>query len=226
MTGNVTAAQIPGAFARALGQLGDGRILGLLLLALAIAAVLTGPFLLALLALAALLDNISLFASQDTSWVRWTSWLFWTYVMSPLSVAIVGLLLDQIVTAVELRHYPQLPTVRARPLWESIAYAVRFFFLMLAVSLLAVVVAWLSPIPGPLVFILASGYLIAREYFETVSLRRERIAEVKTRRAAAMGPLWLAGCGVAVALNVPLLNLLAPVIGVAAFTHLYHAGRG
>lgn len=215
-------AALPTAFLRAVSQLSDGRILGILLLSLGITAVLTGPVLLALVALAGALDGIGWLGE---GWASWTSWLFWTYVMSPLTVAIVGLLLDQIVGAVELRHYPHLPTVRPRSMWESAGYAVRFLFLMLAISLLAVVVAWLTPIPGPVVFTLATGYLIAREYFETVALRRMRAPEVAALQKAHRLPLWAAGCVVALGLNVPVLNLLAPVLGVAAFTHLFHGQR-
>ena len=228
-------ARIPDAFGLALRQLGDGRILGILLLALVITLVLIGPFLLIFVTIFGLLDLI-LPDSVDLPYfgqvgflgvftdglVSRTTWVFWTYLMSPLVLAIVGALLDPIVDAVEARHYPALPRVRRRGFGEVIGYAIRFLLLMLGVSLGAGIVAWLTPIPATVVFVLATGYLIAREYFETVALRRMTEAEAKRLMRKELPVLWLSGCLTALALNVPFVSLVAPLVGVAAFTHLFH----
>jgi len=144
--------------------------------------------------------------------------------MSPLAVVIIGVLLEPIVEAVESRHYPTLPKVRRRGSGEVIAYALRFLGLMILISIGTWLIAWLTPLPGWLVFTLASGYLIAREYFETVALRRMKPDQAKAQTNSNFGPLWIAGCVLALTLNIPLLNLISPLIGVAAFTHLFHAG--
>lgn len=220
---------LPGAFGQALAQMPSGKFLGIALLALVLTLVLTGPFLLVVVGLAALVDVIPLPAvlQSDTagSWVGWSSGLFWTYVMSPLAVAIVSLLLEPIVEAVETRHYAHLPKIRRRGIGEAVVYAIRFLGLMLAVSLVASLIAWLTPIPGRLVFTLATAYLLAREYTETVALRRLPATEAKADVARNLVPLWAAGLIVALALNVPVLNLIAPILGVAAFTHLFHGRR-
>lgn len=227
--------EVPQALALALRQLGDRRILGVLGLALVIAAIVTGPFLLVFAAVFGLLEWI-LPDSLTLPWVgevgflgvftdglvSRTSWLFWTYLISPLAVAIVGALLDPIVEAVEARHYPDLPAMRRRPVVEIAGYALRFLGLMLAVSAAAWILAWITGIPAALSFVLASGYLIAREYFETVALRRLSPPEARRLGRAQLPALWLTGGLVALALNLPLINLIAPLVGVAAFTHLFH----
>lgn len=225
----MTSGAILAAYLKALAQLPGPRMLGVVVLALLLALAVTAPLLLVVLPLAALVDVIPVpaFLQSDAggSWLGWSSWLFWTYVMSPLAVAIVSLLLDRIVEAVEARHYPGLPEIRRRNLGEQIGYALRFFGLMLGISALAALVAWLTPVPGPLVFTAASAYLIAREHYETVALRRMPATEAKRAVAQHTGALWLAALPVALALNVPLVNLVAPILGVAAFTHLFHGPR-
>ncbi len=228
--------EIARALTLALRQLGDGRLLRIVLLAFIIAAVTTGPILLALSALIGLL-NLILPDSITLPWIGHidvtsgftdgllgrTAWLFWTYIMSPLTVAIIGALLDPIVEAVEARHYPDLPSARNRGLGDTVLYAVRFFFLMIGISLIAWTVAGLTAIPATAVFVLASGYLIAREYLETVAARRVSMTQAKRIMHVNLPVPWLTGCLVALALNIPFANLVAPVIGVAAFTHQFHS---
>ncbi len=141
------------AFRLAVFQLGDGRILGVLLLSLIIAIVLTGPLLLIVLAFAAVIDWLPLpgWMGGGGGWVSWSSWLFWTYVMSPLALAIVGVLLDRIVDAVEARHYPHLPKIRQRGLGEMVSYGLRFFALMIGISVLAWIVSKITGLPAALI---------------------------------------------------------------------------
>ncbi|MCY3994687.1 MAG: EI24 domain-containing protein [Rhodobacter sp.] len=226
------------ALALALRQLTDRRLLGMLLLALAIAAMATGPFLLMFALLFGFLDlilpdslTLPLLGRVDFPGMfsdgifSGTAWLFWTYLISPLAVAIIGALLDPIVAAVEARHYPNLPQVRHRGPLATVGYAIRFLFLMLGISLVAWIVAWLTPVPASVVFVLASGYLISREYFETVAVRRVSDKNAKRAVHAHLPTVWLVGCLVALALNLPVVNLIAPIVGVAAFTHLFHRLR-
>ncbi len=227
--------EVSRALALALRQITDKRLFGILLLALAIAATATGPFLLMVAALFGFLDlilpnslTLPLLGRVDFPGMfsdgifSGTAWLFWTYLISPLTVAIVGALLDPIVAAVEDRHYPNLPRVRHRGLFATFGYAIRFLFLMLGISLVAWIVAWLTPVPASVVFVLASGYLIAREYFETVAVRRISDRNAKRAVHTHLPTVWLVGCLVALALNIPVVNLIAPIVGVAAFTHLFH----
>ena len=213
------------AFRQSIFQLADGRILGVLVLALIITIVLTGPILLLVLALAAIVEWLPLpsWFGGGGGWIGWSSWLFWTYVMSPLALSIVGTLIDRIVDAVETRHYPTLPKVRHRGLGQVIGYGIRFFALMIGISILAWIIARITGLPAALIFTIASGYMIAREYFETVALRRLDETAAKSATRSDILALWVSGVAVAVMLNVPLLNLVAPLVGVAAFTHLFHS---
>ena len=74
----------------------------------------------------------------------------------------------------------------------------------------------------PFVFYAANGYLLGREYFELVASRRLEPADVRAFRQSHRTRLFLAGLVIAFLLTIPVVNLLVPVIGVAAFTHLFH----
>ncbi|HHL21465.1 MAG TPA: hypothetical protein ENJ52_08030 [Aliiroseovarius sp.] len=226
---------IPGALMDAIRQLPSPAFLRVLFGTLAITLLVTGPFLLIFAALAWVIE-LATPASLSIPWlgevsflgvftqglVSKTSWIFWTYVIAPIVLALIGLFLETIVDAVEARFYPALPRVRARSLAQMAGYAVRFFAMMLAVSLAAFVASFFAGFLAPVLFVAANGYLIGKEYYETVALRRMSEAEAARLTRANLPVLWVLGAGLALAMNVPFVNLVVPLIGVAAYTHLYH----
>ncbi len=228
-------ALIGGALGDALRQLPSAAFLKLLAGALAVTLVVTGPFL-ALFAAIAWLVELLTPASLSLPWlgevsflgvftqglVSKTAWVFWTYVMAPLAIAVMGLFLESVVEAVEARHYPALAPVRRRPWLRVLGQALWFFLLMLAVSLGALIASLFAGFLAPLVFVAANGYLIGREYYETVALRRLGEAEARRRTRQHLPLLWALGAVLAVALNLPWVNLAVPLVGVAAYTHLFH----
>ena len=224
---------LPRAFLLAAKQLADIRILGVIGVALLIAAVIIGPFLLIFAGFFGVLDwllpdRVTLPFLGDFQFLGVftdglagrSSRFFWTYLMAPLALAIVGALLDSIVEAVETRHYPHLAPVRRRTLSDVTGYSLRFLALMLMVSFGAWVLAWVTGVPAAFIFVFATGYLIAREYCELVALRRLPETDAKILFSRNLIPLWAAGCFVALCLHIPLVTILIPVIGVASFTHL------
>jgi CysZ protein len=228
-------ALIAPALRRAAGQLGDMKILGVLMLSLALMLLVTAPFGLVFVGFAWVIELITP-ASLTLPWlgqvsflgvltkglVSSTSWVFWTYIMAPVAAGIIGLFLERIIGAVEARHYPYLPTIQPMSMARSIAYALRFFALMILVSLAALIASFFSGPLAPVVFVLANGFLIAREYFEAVALRRMDESAARALEARHRIPLMSLGILLALALAVPFVNLLIPIVGVAAFTHLFH----
>ena len=216
-------------------QLTDRRILSVLALSLGLTLLLTAPLATIVLALAWLIEKLTP-ASLDLPWlgevrflgiftqglVTKAGWAFWTYVMSPLAGGIMGLFLERVVDAVEARHYPTVPPIRHRSLGETLLYALRFFGLMVLVSLAALLASLMAPWAAPALFVAANGYLIAREYFETVALRRLDMPAMRHLEQPNQGRLWLLGALLALGLMVPFFNLLVPLLGIAAFTHMFY----
>ncbi len=228
-------AVVADAFRLALGQLGEARMIAIVLRAVALTILLTAPLWLMLLVISALLEfllpahltlpfigEVGFLGLFTKGLVSKTSWAFWTYVIAPLSLALVGLFLDRIVDLVETRHYPDLPPPRHMGLGETITYSLRFLGLTILVSLASIAAGSLFAPLAPVIYVLANGYLIAREYMETVALRRMPAREASRITSRNRATLLIAGAILAALLNVPFLNLVVPVLGVAVFTHLYH----
>jgi CysZ protein len=144
------------------------------------------------------------------------------FLMVPVASAFTGLFLEDVADAVEDRHYPGLPPAKPLGLADSLRQAVNFLGVVLLVNLGALFVyPFLGP-AIPLAFWAVNGFLLGREYFSLVALRRLPATEVKAMRRRNGWRLWAAGTLMAVPLSVPLLNLVIPVLGVATFTHIYH----
>lgn len=140
--------------------------------------------------------------------------------MLPVAGAFVGLFLEEVAAAVEARWYPGMPPARRQPVGEALVQALRFFGILIAVNLLALLVYLISTVFAPFVFWAVNGYLIGREYFEMAGIRRMPAREAAALRRAHRLEVWALGTATAAALTVPLANLFAPVIAAAAFTHL------
>lgn len=148
------------------------------------------------------------------------TWLLFPAVVS----ACVGLYLDRVADAVEARHYPHLPPPREMPLGEVIATTIKFFGVMVGMNLIVLVFLLFPPV-FPFVFYSVNGYLLGREYFELVASRRMDVTEVRAQRWAHRWAVFAAGLLIALLLTVPLVNLIAPIIGTAAMVHLAEKWR-
>jgi CysZ protein len=227
------------AFFQALGQLGDRRfrrVVGLGVL-LALALLFAAYILFVQLVWWISPDTVDLPVIGPVSGVEtflgWASLFLMlglsVFLMVPVASAFTGLFLEDVADAVEDRHYPGIPPATPLGLAEGLRQSVNFLGVVIAVNLGALLV---YPFVGPgipLVFWAVNGFLLGREYFSLVALRRLPPHEVKAMRSRNRWTLWAAGTLMAAPLSVPVLNLVIPVLGVATFTHLYHrlanAGR-
>jgi uncharacterized protein involved in cysteine biosynthesis len=220
-----------GDFLRAAGQVFDGRFAGVLLQSLALTvALLAGAsvgaawlvgFLPASFDLPLIGEVGTPFAAVQGLTLLAMLWLS-AFLMFPVAAMFVGLFLDRIVDAVERRHYPELEPVRPVGIGEGLKAALWFTFVVVAVNLVAMIFYLISGPLAPFVFWAVNGFLFGREYFELVAQRRLEPAENRRLRRRHFLQIWLSGSLMAVPLSVPLVNLLVPVLGVAAYTHMFH----
>lgn len=148
------------------------------------------------------------------------------FLMFPVAAIFVGVFLDEIAGAVEDRHYPHLPPVKPLPLTDALLDGLRFAGVFLAVNAFALVVYFLLAPLAPFTFWAVNGYLLGREYFGQVALRRLPPEEAHALRRRYRGRIWFAGVLMAVPLSVPVVNLIVPILGVATFTHQFHRLNG
>ncbi|MCU0985961.1 MAG: EI24 domain-containing protein [Acetobacteraceae bacterium] len=138
----------------------------------------------------------------------------------PATLIVAGMLLDDVAAAVEARHYPGLPPPRRSGLGEQLLAGLGLAARVLLLTVCALPIAILLPGVGWLIWLAVSAYALAREYAELVALRRMDIAAARAWRRQHRLALILAGLPAAVLSLVPVLNLLVPILGAAAFTHL------
>ncbi len=146
-----------------------------------------------------------------------------TVLLFPTVMAsIIGLLAEAVAGAVERRRYPGLPPPRAVGLGESVLSALRFTAAAIFLNLL-VLPLYLVPGLNLVLFLAVNGPLVGREYFEMIAFRHLTPPQAKAFRRRHRGQVTLAGALIAIGLTVPVLNLLAPVLGLVLMTHLLHA---
>ena len=220
---------VASAFARAFGQLGDRRVLGVLAksmgVTLAIFAVLAVAFwrgaALGIERYAQGWGEVGGLAALLVALIA--GWLAFRI----LALAVLQFFADEVVRAVEARYYPaEAATARHLPLAEDARNALGGIWRAVLVNALALPVALLLLVTGvgtALLFWAVNAWLLGRELTDMVWLRHR-----PDRRAASplsgLTRLALGGI-VAAMLLVPFVNLLAPVLGAAAATHLVHSRR-
>lgn len=147
------------------------------------------------------------------------------FLMAPVAALFIGFLLDDVVDAVEARDYPAVPRAPGVPMLRQLGASLNLLGLMIAANLLGLIFWLLAPPLAPFVFIALNGWLIGREYVEVVALRRMDRASARALRRSHRLAAFGVGVGVALLMSVPVAGLLAPMLGVAAATHLYHRVR-
>jgi len=149
-----------------------------------------------------------------------------TFLMFPAVVTVVvGLFLERVADAVEDRHYPQAGPARAQPIPEILASTLKFAAVVVLLNLLVMpLYLVLLFIPGAnlVLYYLLNGYLIGREYYELVAFRRLPAREATRLRRRFRSRVLIAGVVVTFLMTVPVVNLIAPVIGAAFMVHVTH----
>ncbi|MFG1479199.1 sulfate transporter family protein [Xanthobacter sp. V4C-4] len=142
------------------------------------------------------------------------------YLVPAVSSLVAGLFLDEVAEKVEAASYPGDPRGTAQPLLRGMVYSARFFGLVLAVNLCALLLL-LVPGVNVVIFFVANAYLISREYFELAAMRYRSPQEARALRQANATTVFLAGLLITPILFIPVLNLIMPVFGTAFMVHLH-----
>lgn len=149
-----------------------------------------------------------------------------TFLMFPGVVTIlVGLFLERVADAVEDRYYPDAGPARAQPIPEILASTLKFAAVVVLLNLLVMpfyLVLVFIPGANLVLYYLLNGYLIGREYYELVAFRRLPAGEATRLRRSFRSRVLIAGIVVTFLMTIPVVNLIAPVIGAAFMVHVTH----
>jgi len=152
--------------------------------------------------------------------------LFIAWLIFPaMAVLILGFFLDHVIASIESRHYPELPEPRRIGIRQSLMGAVRLAVLAVVLNLLVLPLYLLLPVINFVLFFGINGYLVSREYFEAVACRRLDPGDLWAMWRRYRIRLVAAGVVVAMFSTIPVLNLAAPLIGVAFMLHLFEGLR-
>ena len=148
------------------------------------------------------------------------------FLFQPVAVVIATFYLERIARAVERAWYPALPEPRGATLaaqaWDGAATGVA----VLALNVVALLLALLLPGVGLLLGWAVAAWAIGRGLFVAVAMRRMGRQAARAAYDRRRGAVLLQGAALAAAAAVPGLNLLVPVIGVAAMVHVLNAEKG
>ena len=213
-------------FIRALGQLTDSRLTRILVRVIVLSMlvfVALGVGLAFLLEWDVLTETPGV--KQAMAWLGGIAVIVATFFLFPVVVSVMlGFYLEAIAAVVEARHYPGLPAAKGLGLITGTWASLRFLLKALIVNLL-VLFALLIPALYPFVWLVANGYLLGREYFELVALRRLSLGEARGLRRSHRFSTMFGGLLGTLMFLIPVVNLLAPVILTMAMVHALERWR-
>lgn len=146
------------------------------------------------------------------------------FVFPAATAVILSFLVDEVAEAVEQRHYPELTKARDQPVMEAVRDALGFTGVALLANLIALPFYFIPPF-NLFVFYALNGYLLGREYFELVAVRRLDSASARKLRKRYRGRVLMAGVVIAFFLTLPLVNLVTPIIATAFMLHVFEGVR-
>jgi len=144
------------------------------------------------------------------------------FLIAPVSAVIAGLFLDDAADSVEKASYAADTPGEALPVGQSILSSLRFFLVVIAANLVALIFL-LVPGINLVIFFVVNGYLLGREYFEVAASRYLGPERARAWRSRNQGRVWLAGLAIGLFLLVPILNILTPLFAAIFMVHYVKA---
>lgn len=140
-------------------------------------------------------------------------------ILFPGAVICVGsLLLEKIALAVERKHYPSLPPPRLQSVFKTALVGLRYTGISVSLNIIFFPLFFI-PIINLFVFIGLNGYLLGREYFELIALRRLDLSAATIMWRQHRIRLFITGMIITTLHAIPLINCLMPVVAVAFMLH-------
>jgi CysZ protein len=142
-------------------------------------------------------------------------WLF-----LPVAAIIGTLYFERIARAVERVYYPKLPPAQPAPLMDQLSASLGVGLRVLGLNVLALLLTIFLPGIGlPIGWAIAS-WAMGRGLFVAVAMRRLNRPDTEALYRSVRPVALAQGAAMAAAAYFPLLNLLIPVVGIAAMVHV------
>lgn len=142
------------------------------------------------------------------------------FLLAPTSAIFAGLFLDEVAEHIEETHYPDHRKGTSMPLGDSITLAIKFALMVVFVNFIALLLFLFAGL-GVIVFFVANGYLLGREYFQFAAMRYKSEKEAHILRRKHWGTVFMGGMVIAGLMAIPVLNILTPVFAAGMMVHLH-----
>ncbi len=140
-------------------------------------------------------------------------------IISGLMPLVAGLLQDRMASAIECKHYPNLPTGNKLNFWTEIRHDIGFTLYSLLWNILLLII---SLIPFGIIYVIhKNAKLLGREFFESVGGRHIGKPAAKILVDNNRGAVYRNGLIIATLTYIPLVNLFVPFYATKLMVHLF-----
>lgn len=144
------------------------------------------------------------------------------YFLFPIvTTSFLALFLERIAKIVEEQHYPNLPPAAGLPFISSLLVTVRFIVTLIGANLLLLLLLPFAPVYAA-AWLIINGWLLGREYFEQVAMRRLSRHSADQLRKHRAGKILATGIVLTLLLSIPLFGLVLPVFATCVMVHRFH----
>src|SRR6201987_1215316 len=142
------------------------------------------------------------------------------FLMPAISSLVASFFVDDVADHVEREYYPAEQPGVALPLSVATIEGVKTALLTILVYLVSLPFVLLAG-AGFLVFFIATGWLLGKQYFELAAMRFRPPAEAKLMRRDNAATIFTAGLIIAGFVSIPIVNLATPLFGMAFMVHMH-----
>lgn len=164
--------------------------------------------------LAPLLPWLSGFGATFIAWLLFPG-------ITPLVISFFD---QRICGMIEARDYPGAKPRPPAPFWPELLHDLGFTLKAVLLNIL-VLPLYLVPVLNLVLFYWLNGRLLGREYFVMVARRHMGTQEAEALHRQHSTSLTLAGAILTLLTTLPVVNLVAPLWGIAVMVHCFHALR-
>jgi CysZ protein len=142
------------------------------------------------------------------------------FLMPAITSLIASFFVDEVADHVEREHYPTERPGIALPFGLAMTEGIKAALLTIFVYLIALPFVLFAG-AGFLIFFIATAWLLGRQYFELAAMRFRNPKEAKAMRKENAATVFAAGLIIAVFVSIPIVNLAAPLFGMAFMVHIH-----
>ena len=137
---------------------------------------------------------------------------------------LISFFYDKIANVIESEDYPHLAAA-VPPFWPTVLNDIAFSLKAVCLNIIFLPFFIFPPL-GVAIYYGLNGYLLGTQFFRIVAGRRVTAEEGASLQKKAGYSILLTGVAISFFSTIPVLNLAAPLVGVAAMLHLFHILRG